>query len=413
MTDDTSTSGTGTRQGRRVLAAVFWLLASLAILLSGVSVWAHQTLLTADGWGDLVGEVASDPEVIDGVSTVLVTRLSDALEVEKRVAEAVPGPLDIVAATITAKVEEQVAGLVASFAATDAFQSAFVEANKAAHDAAMRAIRGGDGDALTSDAGAITLNVFPLVEGVLHSLQDAGLINADREIPDLSSFEPSPDRVAKLEAVLGRDLPDDIGTITLIESERLGNVQTVVRWFDLETGVMLLLSVLFVGLALWLSSRRIRMVLWLSVGAIAALLTGRVLVRIMLEAITRRQEEPGARVLVNAIVDAALDSLLSLTFALMAIAAVVAIAAWYWERRKTGERASEETPPRTLGHWVRENMAAILVVGLGLIVIFALWSIGGPDVALITAAAIGLLLVGVKVLAGEDDDMPAPEHPGG
>ena len=179
-----------------------------------------------------------------------------------------------------------------------------MEANKAAHDAALRAIRGGGSDALTSDAGAITLNVFPLIEGVLHSLQDAGLISADRNIPDLSGFEPSADRIAKLETLLGRDLPDDIGTITLVESERLGDVQTVVRWFDLETGVLLLLAVLFVALALWLSSRRIRMVLWLSVGAIGALLTARVLVRLTLEAVTRRQEEPGARVLVDAIVDA-------------------------------------------------------------------------------------------------------------
>ncbi len=286
-------------------------------------------------------------------------------------------------------------------------------ANKAAHDAALRAIRGGGSDALTSDAGAITLNVFPLIEGVLRSLQDAGLISADRNIPDLSGFEPSADRIAKLEALLGRDLPDDIGTITLVESERLGDVQTVIRWFDLETGVLLLLAVLFVALALWLSSRRIRMVLWLSVGAIGALLIARVLVRLTLEAVTRRQEEPGARVLVDAIIDASLDSLLWFTFVLMAIAAVVAIAAWYVEGREDRSRTSDVTPPQTRRHWVRDNMAPILMVGLGLIVIVALWSVSGPDVALVTAAAIGILLVGVKVAAGGDDDSPAPDHPGG
>ena len=58
-------------------------------------------------------------------------------------------------------------------------------------------------------------------------------------------------------------------------------------------------------------------------------------------------------------------------------------------------------------------MAPILMVGLGLIVIIALWSVSGPDVALVTAAAIGILLVGVKVAAGEEGDTPAPDHPGG
>lgn len=393
-------------QRKRVLAAFFWLLASLSILLGGVTVWAQQTLLTSDGWGNLVGEVASDPEVIDGVSTVLVDRLSDALDVEKRVAEAVPGPLDIVATTITARVQEEVAKIVAGFAATDAFQAAFVEVNKAAHAAAMRAIRGGDSAALTSQDGVIAINIFPLVEGVLRSLQDAGLIGADRDIPDLTDFQPSADRVAALESALGRDLPDDIGTITLIDSENLSVVQDAIRWFDLITIVMVLLAIVSAALALWLSERRIRMVMWLAVGAIAALLTGRVLVRLLLEIITRRQEEAGAGVFVSTLVDAAVDSLMWFSFILIAIAGLVAIVAWFLERRETGERASVETPLRTLGHWVRQNMAAVLVVGLALILVVALWGIGGADVALITAAAAGLLLVGVKVLADQDDDPP-------
>ena len=393
---------------KRVLAAFFWLLASLSILLGGVTVWAQQTLLTADGWGSLVGEVASDPEVIDGVSTVLVDRLSEALDVEKRVAEAIPGPLDIVATTITARVQEEVAKIVAGFAASDAFQTAFVEVNKAAHDAAMFAIRGGDSAALTSQDGVIAINIFPLVEGVLRSLQDAGLIGADRDIPDLTDFQPSAERVAALETALGRDLPDDIGTITLLAPENLSVVQDAIRWFDLITIVMVLLAIVSAALALWLSDRRIRMVMWLAVGAIAALLTGRVMVRLLLEAITRRQEEAGAGVFVRTLVDRAVDSLMWFSFILIAIAALVAIAAWYLERRETGERVSVETPLRTLGHSVRENMAAVLMVGLALILVVALWGIGGADVALITAAAAGLLLVGVKVLADQDDDPPTP-----
>ncbi len=361
----------------RALAAFFWLLASLSILLAGVSVWAQQTLLTSDGWGGLVGEVASDPEVIDGVSTVLVGRLSEALDVEKRVADAIPGPLDIVATTITARVQEEVAKIVAGFAASDAFQTAFVEVNKAAHDAAMFAIRGGDSAALTSQDGVIAINIFPLVEGVLRSLQDAGLIGADRDIPDLTDFQPSAERVAALETALGRDLPDDIGTITLLDSENLSVVQDAIRWFDLITIVMVLLAIVSAALALWLSERRIRMVMWLAVGAIAALLTGRVMVRLLLEAITRRQEEAGAGVFVRTLVDRAVDSLMWFSFILIAIAGLVAIVAWYLERRETGERVSVETPPRTLGHWVRENMAAVLMVGLALILVVALWGIGG------------------------------------
>ena len=238
----------------RSLSALFWLLASLSILLSGVSIWAHQTLLTADGWSGLVGEVASDPEVIEGASTVLVGRVADALDVEDRVAEVVPAPLDIVTTTITAKVEEQIAAIVADFAATDAFQDAFVAVNKTAHDAAMTAIRGGDSEALTSQTGMITLNVFPLVEGVLQSLQDAGLIDA-------ASNHPGPERVRAIGRPRGQAgggtraaaCPMTSAPSRWSTRRTSALVQEVVRWFDVITVVLLLLAVICVALALWLS----------------------------------------------------------------------------------------------------------------------------------------------------------------
>ncbi len=41
----------------------------------------------------------------------------------------------------------------------------------------MKAIRGGDSEALTSDEGIIAINIFPLIEGVLKNLQDAGIVS--------------------------------------------------------------------------------------------------------------------------------------------------------------------------------------------------------------------------------------------
>jgi|GEM_PF-4651366 len=397
----TPTTSESSNTGRRVLSAVFWLLASLTVLFGGTTLWAHQTLLTADGWGGLVEEVIAEPEVIDAVSVVIVDRLSDSLAVKEVVADVIQGP-DIVAGALAGVVENKVVDAVAAFGATDAFQEAFVNVNKATHEAALKVMRGGDSEALTSEEGLITLNVFPLIEGVLISLQDAGFIDEGREIPDLTGYEPSPRAISLLETVLGRDLPDGIGTIVLVDSENLDLIQTVVRWFDLITIVMLLLWVVFTAMALWLSSRRIRMVLWLSGGAIAALMTARVFARLILAGITRQQEEADARVVVDAIIDAAVDSLMWFTFILIAVAVIVAIAAVAWEHSRTGERPSEETPPRTLGHWVRDNMMAIFAVGIAIIAIMALWSIGGPDIALLTAAALGLLAIAVKVLADHD-----------
>lgn len=392
----------GTR-GRRVLAALCWLLASIAVLFGGVALWAHQTLLTADGWGGIVEGVIAQEEVTEAVSVVVVDRLADSLEIRETVAEAIPGP-DIVGGAVTAIVQDRVTDLVADFARSDAFQDAFVTANKAAHAATMAAIRGGDSEALRSEAGVISLNIFPLIEGVLHSLQDAGLIDQSREIPDLTNYQASDRAIVLIEQVLGRDVPDDAGTIVLVDSENLELVQTVVRWFDGITGLALLLWALFTVLALWLARKRVRMTLWLAGGAIAALLTARVVTRLLLEAATRRQPELEARVVVSAIIDAAVDSLLLWTFALILVAVIVAVAAIVYERRDRLERPSMETPPRTLGRWVKRNATVILVAGVGLIAAAALWSVGSPGIAMLTAAAILLLVIGVKVLADQADD---------
>ena len=395
-------------RGRRVLAAAFWLLASLAVLFGGITVWAHQTLLTADGWGGIVEEVIAQEEVTEAVSVVVVDRLADSTGISEAVAEALPGP-DIIGRAVTGVVQDRVAGAVADFTASDGFQDAFVRVNKAAHDATMAAIRGGDSEALTSEAGVISLNIFPLIEGVLYSLQDAGFIDESRDVPDLTDYEVSSRTIALLERVLDRDIPDDVGTIVLVDSENLELVQTIVRWFDLITIVLLLLWAGFTALALWLSQRRVRMVLWLSVGAIAALLAGRFVTRLLLEAVTRRQPELEARVVVSAIIDAAVDSLMWFTFVLIVVAVIVAIVAVVWERRDELGRTPMETPPRTLGRLVRDNMVLILAAGLGLIGVMALWSIGGPGIALLTAAAVLLLVIAVKVLSDEADEPAEPD----
>lgn len=411
---------TSSHTGRRVLAAFFWLLASLSILLGGVTLWAHQTLLSSSGWGNLVGDVIDDPVVIEDISSSIVTRVSESLGVGDTVADVLPESLDIVAGALTSSVEDRITDLVIDFASSDGFEEAFVRVNEVGHDAALKAIRGGDSEAVTSEEGVIAINIFPIVEGVLLNLQDAGLIDESREIPDLTEYELPSRAVAALETLFDRDLPEDFGTIVLVDSENLGVVQEAVRYFDVITALFILLSILFVGLALWLSSSRVRMVLWLAGGAIAALAVGRVFVRLVLNRITDRAQEGDASATVVAIIDAAVNSLMLWTFALMAVAAVIALVAIWWERYRTGDRPAQESPPRTLGGWVRENMVAVLAVGLAMIAVVVLWNIGGADIALLTAAAIGLLLVAVKVLASDEDgapaaapEAPAPESPEG
>jgi hypothetical protein len=392
--------------GRSILAALFWLLSCLAILVGGVTLWAHQTLLTSGGWGSIVAGIASDPEVIDATSERLVERVSEAIGVEDVVARLLPGEGTRLAGAITGALESRVAERVAEAAASEAFQDTFVRVNEAGHEAAMRLIRDPDTEAVTSAQGAISINVFPLIEGVLVGLQDAGIIDASRQIPDLSSYEPDPDRVAALETVLGRDIPDDIGTVTLVESERLGTVQSAVRAFDVITIVLFVIAIACVLLALWLSQRRLRMVVWLAIGAIVALLLGRGLTRLVMEAVTGAVRDGPGGITVRATVDSAVDSLMWFSFLLIVVALVVAGAALLIERRAELSSAAATSLAEAGGwrSWLRARSRAIGYVGMGIVGFVVLWNVGGPDITLLAAALVGLILIAVSVLGGRGPD---------
>jgi hypothetical protein len=411
LTDATAAAASpkpGRSRGRQVLAALFWLLSCVAIMAAGVTLWAHQTLLTSQGWGSIVAGVASDDEVIANVSDRLVTRVSDAIGVQDIVANIVPGQGTVLAAAITGALEERLSDRVAQFAEGEGFQDALVAVNEAAHDAAMKVIRDPDTDAVTSEQGAISLNVMPLVEGVLHGLQDAGVISADREIPDLSSYEPNPERVAKLESLLGRDIPDDIGTITLVESDRLATVQSAVRAFDIITVGLVLLAIACVVLALALSARRLRMVLWLALGAVVALLLGRGFVRLVLENVSGTIANEGFAA-VSGVIRSSVDSLMWFCFLLIVVALIVAGLAIIVERRAEISAVTES--PTSAREWLRVHARDIGWIGIGIVAFVALWNVGGPDVTLLLAAVVGIILIGVSVLArhggGSDSAEPA------
>jgi hypothetical protein len=408
LTAEAPTPGPRRTSGRSILAALFWLLSCLAILAGGVTLWAHQTILTSDGWGTIVAGLASDEEVIAATSERLVDRVSESLAISDRVAQILPGEMNLLAGAITRSVQDRVTDRVAEIAATEPVQDAFIRANELAHEAAMTAIRGGDSEVLTSQEGTISLNVFPLIESVLVGLQDAGLIDQGREIPDLSGFEPDPERVARLETILGRDLPDDIGTITLIESDRLERVQTAVRAFDVITVALIALALVCIALALWLSQRRLRMLLWLAIGSIVALLLGRGFTRLVIEDITGtlRDGENGPAVV--AVVDSSVDSLLWFTFALIVVALIVAGIAILAERR--AELAEAAAEPDSVREWLRSRSRAIGYVGIGLVAFVVVWNVGGTDITLLAGALLGIVLIVVSLLGGRGEGVPTAEQ---
>ena len=261
---------------RSILAALFWLLACLAILVGGVTLWAHQTVLTANGWGTIVAGIASDEEVIAATSERLVDRVSESLDISEQGRRDPARRHEPAGRRHHRAVQQRVADGSPRSPPPSPSRMPSCRANELAHEAAMKVIRGGDSEALTSLDGAITLNVFPLIEGVLVGLQDAGLIDESREIPDLSELRAQPRaRGPPGERCWGASCP--MTSAPSRSSSRTAWPPSRRRCAPSTSSPSrsCVLAVLFVALALWLSARRLRMMVWLAIGSIIALLLGR------------------------------------------------------------------------------------------------------------------------------------------
>jgi hypothetical protein len=133
-----------------------------------------------------------------------------------------------------------------------------------------------------------------------------------------------------------------------------------------------------------------------------ALLLGRGVTRIIMEDVTGAFRDGPQGITVAATVDSAVDSLMWFTFLLIVVALIVAGAALVIERRAelSGSAAGSVAEAGGWGEWLRTRSRAIGYVGMGLVAFVVLWNVGGPDITLLAAAMVGLILIAVSLLGG-------------
>jgi hypothetical protein len=128
--------------------------------------------------------------------------------------------------------------------------------------------------------------------------------------------------------------------------------------------------------------------------------------RLIIEDVTGALRGTENGVTVMGIVDSTVDSLMWFTFAAIVVAVLVAGLALLLERR--AEVSAVVSQPGSLREWLRTRSRAIAYVGIGLVAFVVLWNVGGPDITLVAAALVGIVLIAVAVLgarqpgAGED-----------
>ena len=298
-------------RGRSVLVAVLGILACLAITISATTVWVHQSVLNTDRYVSVVTRVASDPEVIQEVSTNLAERITEGV-LERVDVPRVVEPL----------LENWIQQKLASFMASDAFANGWAAANRAAHEALVRVLRS---DAVLGEE-PVTISVAQLLVIAFQRLQEAGVIPDDVQLPDPSDSKA----VAALRQILAErlniDLPADFGQITLVRSERLEMARQVVRIFDIVTVVSILVAIALVALTIWLARNRLRAVLLLGIGTALALLAAVGSTSVISGFVAKALAERGATATIGALVNALLGDLAMNLVVVLAIGALAVLA---------------------------------------------------------------------------------------
>ena len=178
---------------RRWLVGILVVLAVLGVLVSSVTLWAHNVLMNTDKWVEVVSPIAKDPEVQHDLSVYLAQRGVDAINIQQRAENALPSQFDPLAAPIATAVEGWLQTFLQknleTFLATDTAYNLWVGVNRVAHEQVVNALNNEPG-ALSINNGEAKLNLLPLLSKALIQVQQ----KAPRLLSDLRSPRSPPRR---------------------------------------------------------------------------------------------------------------------------------------------------------------------------------------------------------------------------
>ena len=397
------------RRMRRIATPVFVALSIIVFTVTVPAAWGARTVLNTDRYVATVAPLADDPAVQASIATKLTDQVFSALNVEGTLSDAL-GALGeratVLAGPLTIAVKGFVRDQVERVVASEAFKTFWVEANRFVHTQVLAILRG-DTETITTREGKVLLNLLPLVNLALGSIDAVAsdLVGRDVTLPAISQSDVPSASIARLEQALGIDLPDDYGQIVVYDSEELAALQQLLYTFERLLVLLLVLTPILVAASLWVSTRRRRTLIQLTVGAAVGLVIVRRIAIISRDNLFERvdtQRFPSVRVLT----DELMASLFRYTAILLAVVLATALVAlitgpypwaltvrgWVrdWARGVAAAFSGEPLPDTGRVRWIRAHRdglmlgGALLAVALLLLFDLSLWGfvIAGIVIAL-------------------------------
>ena len=192
-------SGPGSRQRWRTIVAVLLIVVGCVLApLAGVAVWARNQVTNTDRYVRTVAPLAADPAIQAAIADQITTQVFTYLDVQGLTNQAVDAlaergirpqladRLRGLAGPLASGIQSFVRTEVGKIVASDAFADAWVQANRVAHQALVKALTGQGDGAVTVANDTVSVNLAPFIQTVKQRLVASGFGLAAR-IPEVNA----------------------------------------------------------------------------------------------------------------------------------------------------------------------------------------------------------------------------------
>jgi hypothetical protein len=396
---------------RKILVAFLVVLTSIAILASAVGVWAHRTLLNTDSWVATVGPLAKDPAITDAVATTVSSELTQVLDLQTRLKEGLPPELKGISAGLATAADQFVLNAVKQLLRTDQFHKFWVEANRRAHELAVKILRN-ETKVVSTANGEVTLNFLPLLADVLTRIEQQwpGIAGTSPNVPDITASTPPDQARAELSAAIGHDLPADFGVVTVFKSDQLAAAQDAVSLFDKLIVALLVLTLLLIVVTIVLAVHRRRTIIALALGTVVALVIANAVINALRDQIVGLVGGAEARAAAKVTVEQLISRLDLITRSLVLLGIVVALVAFLTGGSRLAEvirrdsarvgralvgTSTGDTVPRGV-RWMHDHAVELRWAALAVALLLLFFAVSGWVGLFLTLVVLGLFEAGVS-----------------
>jgi hypothetical protein len=215
---------------RRRSSLALVVLGSLVLFLGAFAVWAARQALNTDDWVETSTELLEDEEIQTAVEVFLVDTLFDNVDVQGELEGVLPPRLKPLAGPASSGLRELAGRISERAVESPKVQELWAQANRAAHEQLLVIVEGEDQGALSTEDGAVTLDLATIVEQI-------GLrVGVD---------------------VAGK-LPDSVGEIEIIKSDEIEAAQAGADLLKKASYGLVLIALAIYAIALGLARGRRR-----------------------------------------------------------------------------------------------------------------------------------------------------------